>query len=268
MAGKWSHETIDGNGYDVQDYREELRRKTASDVSVSNACAVTPQALQVFYRDESQGILLGAVRTSNGWVYEIVDGDKDSQGRTSGDVAFHLSATKKKNTVYLLYDSVLTINSNREATSGEIRLATRKTIFPEDWRYQSLDGPGNGNAVAGYATAIVNDRGRVTASWLVSRGDWSLSPNFISYANVSETNISYNFEIPRLGIPSVPLIINSSLIVFGCENRLCFFDTKDRETRLLSGHFKFSQSASIIKINLQPVLAVAHKGILSIVRRK
>ncbi|MFM7777024.1 MAG: fibronectin, partial [Actinomycetota bacterium] len=186
-----------------------MRRKTASDVSVSNACVVTPQALQVFYRDESQGILLGAVKTSSGWIYEIVDGDKDSEGRTTGDVAFHLSATVEKNSVYLLYDSVLTINSNRAATSGEIRLATRKTIFPEDWRYQSLDGPDNGNAVAGYATTIFNNKGRVTASWLVSRSDSLPDPSFISYAEVSEANIPYSVDVSVLGSPSPPLVMDS-----------------------------------------------------------
>jgi len=94
--GKWSHETVDGNGDDVQDYCEEPRRKTAQDVSVLNASVVTPQALQVLNPDEPQGILRGAVKTSNGWVYEIVDRDRSSDGRTTGDVALHLSATSEK----------------------------------------------------------------------------------------------------------------------------------------------------------------------------
>ncbi len=51
----WKYEVVDGDGDSVQNYKEFPRRKTASDVSISNACAVTPSGLQVFYRDESQG---------------------------------------------------------------------------------------------------------------------------------------------------------------------------------------------------------------------
>lgn len=147
---------------------------------------MTPQALKVFYRDESQGILLGAVKTSNGWVYEIVDGDKNYKGRTTGDVAFRLSATTEKNTVYLLCDSVLTINSYKDATFGEVRLASRRTIFPENWRYQTLDGPDNGNAVAEYATAISNSQGSITVAWLASRGDSIADPSIVYFARVTE----------------------------------------------------------------------------------
>ncbi len=265
-SGKWSHETIDGNGDDVQDYREELRRKTASDVSVSNACVVTPQALQVFYRDESQGILLGAVKTSSGWIYEIVDGDKDSESRTTGDVAFNLSATVEKNTVYLLYDSVLTINSNREATSGEIRLATRKSIFPEDWRYQSLDGPDNGNAVAGYATTIFNNKGRVTASWLVSRGDSLPDPSFISYAEVSETSVPFSVDVSALGTPSTPLVMDSKGISFGCQNRICKALLSRGNSRLASGSVDFSKNASVVTIKKIRYLAIAKGKKVSLIR--
>jgi hypothetical protein len=265
-SGKWSHETIDGNGDDVQDYREELRRKTASDVSVSNACASTPQGLQVFYRDESQGILLGAVKTANGWVYEIVDGDKTSEGRTTGDVAFHLSATSDKNTVYLIYDSVLTINSNRDATSGEVRLAIRKTVFPEDWRYQTLDGPDNGNAVAGYATAIFNNRGRVTAAWLVSRGDSLLSPSTISYVAVSENTVPSTLDIDYLGKPSTPLSLDSKAIMFGCEERLCSFSFIKGTLYLTTGDTNFSPSAGFIVMKKSRLLTISQNNLLSTVQ--
>jgi hypothetical protein len=263
-SGKWSHETVDGNGDDVQDYREELRRKTASDVSISNACASTPQGLQVFYRDESQGILLGAIKTSSGWVYEIVDGDKTSEGRTTGDVAFHLSATSDKNTVYLIYDSVLTINSNRDATSGEVRLAIRKTVFPEDWRYQTLDGPENGNAVAGYATAIFNDRGRVTAAWLVSRGDSLPNPSSVSYAEVSETNIPYKIDNSQFGQPSAPLNIGSKGIFFGCQSRICYSRFIDGKSLLVSGRIDSNQTVSSLAVGQkQYVVILSNKTIRS-----
>jgi hypothetical protein len=262
-SGKWSHETIDGNGDDIQDYREELRRKTASDVSVSNACAVTLQALQVFYRDESQGILLGAVRTSNGWVYEIVDGDRDSEGRTTGDVAFHLSATTAKNTVYLIYDSVLTINSHGDATSGEVRLATRRTVYPEDWRYQTLDGPNNGNAVAGYATAIQNIDGKITASWLVSQ--WPPNATSISYTNILEGEPPTIIDTHDLGIPSPPLVNDTSGIYFGCQRRICAKNLDQGKKRLLIGRTDLGRYVVVIKVSGRAFLAVLQRNYLVLV---
>lgn len=238
-SGKWSHETVDGNGDGIQDYREEPRRKTASDVGVSNACVVTPQALQVFYRDESQGILLGAVKTSNGWVYEIVDGDKSSDDRTTGDVAFHLSATSDRDTVYLLYDSVLTINSNRDTTSGEVRLATRKSIFPEDWSYQTLDGPDNGNAVAGYALSISNYQGVISATWLVSTGASEIRPNLIRHKRLNGVGQEYAFESTALGNPSSPIANGPGFLFFGCAKRLCLYSLRDGTPHLLHGSLDF-----------------------------
>jgi hypothetical protein len=265
-AGKWSHETVDGNGDDVQDYREELRRKTASDVSVSNACASTPQGLQVFYRDESQGILLGAVKTSSGWVYEIVDGDKTSEGRTTGDVAFHLSATSEKNTVYLIYDSVLTINSNRDATSGEVRLAIRKTVFPEDWRYQTLDGPDNGNAVAGYATSIFNNRGRVTAAWLVSRNTHSFNVTSIAHVELAKTTAPLNIETEDFGNTSMPLNIGPNVVIFGCQGRVCSVRLNTGDTKLVHGGVNFSSFSGFAQLKGERYLVISRFKQLSLIR--
>jgi hypothetical protein len=263
-SGKWSHETIDGNGDDVQDYREELRRKTASDVSVSNACAVTPQALQVFYRDESQGILLGAVKTSNGWVYEIVDGDKDSEGRTTGDVAFHLSATAEKNTVYLLYDSVLAINSNREPASGEVRLAKRRTVFPEDWRYQTLDGPGNGVTVAGYAISSSKSRSGIMATWLSSTQGTSVIREEIAYLSSLSSEIRRLKTFDEFGEPHLPLAIYPKGIIFACESRICHLDFASNRMRLLSGRTKFDKYAVVLTLNAQSIAITLREGSINI----
>ena len=95
------------------------------------------------------------MRTSINWVYEIVDRANDSQVRTTGGVALHLFATTKKNTVYLLCDSVLTINLNLDATSAEVRLAMCHSIFLEDWGYQTPDVPDKRDTVAEYAKSIL-----------------------------------------------------------------------------------------------------------------
>ena len=125
-------EIVDGNGATVQPYDQAERVRTASDVVVSNACAVTAAGIQVFYRDESQGILLGAVKGSSGkWAYEIVDGDRKTDNRTTGDVAFHLRAVAVGSKVSVIYDSVLAVNHQRQVTAGEMRLATRSTTSPK-----------------------------------------------------------------------------------------------------------------------------------------
>jgi len=263
-SGKWSHETIDGNGDDVQDYREELRRKTASDVSVSNACAMTPQALQVFYRDETQGILLGAVRTSNGWVYEIVDGDKDSEGRTTGDVAFRLSTTTKKNTVYLLYDSVLTINSNRDVTSGEVRLATRRTVFPEDWRYQTLDGPDNGSAVAGYATKLYKYNESVTALWMILKVEGATDNLRVVRAKIPIDALMSDIQSEQFGTLQAPLAASHSVTIFGCERRLCLSDSRGN-MRLLSGRTGFGKDIALIQERNRSLIFVSLNKLLVVI---
>jgi hypothetical protein len=129
----WKYEVVDGDAPTVQNYSEKVRVRTASDVSVTNACAVTPSGLQVIYRDESQGVLLGAVRSMDSWIYELIDGDRATDGRSTGDVGFHLQAAVVGKKVYVFYDSILVVNQNSEATQGEVRLASLSSMFPEDW---------------------------------------------------------------------------------------------------------------------------------------
>jgi hypothetical protein len=247
-SNKWRHETIDGNGESVQDYREFPRTKTASDVSISNACAVTSGGLQVFYRDETQGILLGAVKTTNGWVYEIIDGDRDTSGRTTGDTAFALAATTNKDTVYVLYDSVLTINSNRQPTEGEVRLATRKTVFAEDWKFRTLDGPENGTAVAGFGISIFNNSGDITAAWLSSRGDSILTPLQVTYQDLSESSPRLSVTTGNFGAPHRPISLDSDGLTFDCQNRSCNLDIANEKIVLISGFSSAKTSDQLTRI--------------------
>jgi hypothetical protein len=232
---KWRYETVDGNGDAVQNYKEFPRTKTASDISVSNACAVTPSGLQVFYRDESQGILLGAVLTKAGWVYEIVDGDRQTDGRTTGDVGFSISALSLGKTVYLLYDSVLTLSSNDVATQGEIRLAKRNSIFPEDWQYSTLDGPDNGVAVAGYDVMLAKSGNKVAGAWLSASGNRLPNPDQIRFLLIGEDESPNSKAIELFGTPGAPLVIDGNGIVFGCEKRLCSAKNSNISPRLVNG---------------------------------
>ncbi|MBU3646380.1 MAG: fibronectin [Candidatus Nanopelagicaceae bacterium] len=232
---KWRYETVDGNGENIQSYKESQRRRTASDVSVSNACAVTPSGLQVFYRDESQGILLGATLTKAGWIYEIVDGDKQTQGRTTGDVGFSLSAIANGKTVYVIYDSVLTLSSGNYATQGETRLAKRNTIYPEDWDYQTLDGPDSGVAVAGYDVVLAKSGTKVAAAWLSASGNRLPDPDQIKFLIIDEDELPKSATTEEFGTPGWPIAIDNKGLIFGCEKRLCSMGSSGTTAKLLNG---------------------------------
>ena len=232
---RWKFEVVDGNGESVQNYKEFPRQRTASNVSVSNACAVTSAGVQVFYRDETQGILLGATLSKSGWVYEIVDGDRETDGRTTGDVGFTLSATSIRRSVYLIYDSVLSLSSSNIATQGEVRLAKRDSIFPEDWSYQTLDGPNNGAAVAGYEVSLASYSNKVAASWLSASGNRVPNPDQIKFMVLNEDEEAGVLESNDLGNAGSPLLVDPKGLFFGCEKRLCAIDSYGVSKKLLSG---------------------------------
>jgi hypothetical protein len=231
----WKYEVVDGDGESVQNYKEFPRRKTASDVSITNACAVTPAGLQVFYRDESQGILLGAVLTKEGWVYEIVDGDRQSDDRTTGDVGFSLKAIASGKTVYVLYDSVLTLSSNEIATQGEVRLARRNSVFPEDWQYKTLDGPDYGVAVAGYRVALAQSGNKVAAAWLSANGNRLPNPDQIRTLVLDQDELPGSRAVDNYGTPGSPLAIDDKGLLFGCERRLCAVNNSASNSKLVNG---------------------------------
>ena len=247
---KWRYETLDGDGDDIQNYQESVRRKTASDVSVSNACAVTPAGLQVFYRDESQGIILGAALTKTGWIYEIVDGDRQSEGRTTGDVGFSLSAVASGKSVYLIYDSVLTLSSNNVATQGEVRLAKRNSIYPEDWSYSTLDGPDTGVAVAGYDVSISNSGNRIAAAWLTASGLRLPNADEVRFLIVNEDDYPSRLSPERHGTPGSPLLIDSKGMVFGCQDRICSVGAYSSTPKLNNGAILNNvKDSAIVTIN-------------------
>jgi hypothetical protein len=221
---RWDSETVDGNGETIQDYKEKDRRSTASDVSVSNGCAITKHGVQVFYRDESQGILLGATKRGKGWEYELVDGDLDAGGRTTGDVAFNLSVLAYNDSVYLLYDSVLSLNSNKVVNSSEVRLAVRDSAKPEDWRYETLDGPKSGNTVAGIATALSVVDKKVRSAWLVAKNNPLHTTNILSILDVTDGYSVSSLNTPEYGNLDGPLQLEGSKVLFTCGKRLCSTD--------------------------------------------
>jgi hypothetical protein len=138
-------------------------------------------------------------------------------------------------TVYLLYDSVLTLSSNDVATQGEIRLAKRNSIFPEDWQYSTLDGPDNGVAVAGYDVMLAKSGNKVAGAWLSASGNRLPHPDQIRFLLIDEDETPKSRAIELFGTPGAPLVIDSKGIVFGCEKRLCSANNSNISPKLVNG---------------------------------
>jgi hypothetical protein len=245
----WYYEIVDGDAPSIQDYKEFPRVRGGSDVSVSSACAVTTAGVQVFYRDESQGIVLGAVKDGNEWRYEIVDGDKDTEDRTTGDVAFHMKAITVGKKIHLIYDSVRGFDLDKNVTRGEIRYATRSSAFVEDWSYKTLDIPGNGVAVAGYDVAVFNAARGVNVSWFTGSGVSFPDPNQVRYQTLLSSTFS-NVSTTNYGVPNSPLEIDEKSILFGCNLRLCSINKADKSISLVTkGSIQEGGKSNWISIN-------------------
>jgi hypothetical protein len=220
-----TREIVDGNAAKVQSYEEIVRVPTASNVSVSNACAITSDGIQVFYRDETQGVLLGAYKNFGGdWSYELVDGDRKTDFRSTGDVAFHLKALVDGNKTYVLYDSVLDIDQNREPTSGEIRLATRTTLDPGAWQYRTLESPKADATVLGYDVEITKTTNGIMASWFSATALSIPDPTLVRTLNVSKSSAVSTTSSSNFGTANKLMSSDSKTLMFNCLGRLCAID--------------------------------------------
>ena len=233
-----TREIVDGNAAKVQSYEEIVRVPTASNVSVSNACAITSDGIQVFYRDETQGVLLGAYKNFGGdWSYELVDGDRKTDFRSTGDVAFHLKALVDGNKTYVLYDSVLDIDQNREPTSGEIRLATRTTLDPGAWQYRTLESPKADATVLGYDVEITKTTNGIMASWFSATALSIPDPTLVRTLNVSKSSAVSTTSTANYGTPAKLMSSDAKTLMFNCLGRLCALD-----------YAKFSKGQSAISL--------------------
>ena len=232
----FKYEIIDGNGAAVNNYEDPIRVRTASDVSVSNACSISSAGIQVFYRDESQGILLAAVkaRSSREWRYELVDGDRKTDGRTTGDVAFHLDALFDGKETILLYDSILTINTRKEATSGAIRVAKRLGIASSSWRYQTLDTSGDAISVVGYDVALHKGARGILAAWMTSSILTLPRAEQVRWAYLGAPTVFTTLAPKNFGTPAKFLSTDGSTAAFNCQERICAIDLSKKTISLVS----------------------------------
>jgi hypothetical protein len=229
-------EVIDGNGPAVNKYEDPIRVRTSSDVSVSNACSVSAIGVQVFYRDESQGVLLGAVKASGSkeWKYELVDGDRKTDDRTTGDVAFHLDALFDGRNTILLYDSVLSINQRKVATSGAIRVAQRIGVSPTAWRYTTLDSSEGPIALVGYDVELQKGARGILATWLTSSTLTLPKADQIRWAYLAAPKVIKTLPMTGYGTPSQFLSSNGSTTIVNCQERLCAVDISTEAISLVT----------------------------------
>ena len=223
-------EIVDGNGPAVNQYEDPIRVRTSSDVNVANACIATAAAVQVFYRDESQGLLLGAIKTkSSGWKYELIDGDRKTEGRTTGDVGFHLQAIFDGLKTYIAYDSVVAMNQKKEITSGAIRIATRKGFNPTSWAYQTLDISTDDASVFGFDVALAKINGDVLATWLASSSTTAPKPNQLRWALLSKPMEISKITTENFGTPGEFMSTDGKTIIFNCQERLCALNRGEKD---------------------------------------
>ncbi len=226
----FAFETVDGNGASVNNYEDPIRVRSSSDVSVANACVASASAVQVFYRDESQGVLLGAVRTKGApWKYELVDGDRKTDGRTTGDVGFHLQAIFDGSKTFVAYDSVVSMNQKKEMTAGAIRVATRTSIDPAAWEYQTLDISTDDALIFGYDIALAKTSSGVFATWLAASSASAPKANQLRWASLSNPTKISKATTESFGTPGKYLATDGKTIIFNCQDRLCALDTSKKD---------------------------------------
>lgn len=264
-------EIVDGNGLQVNDYKDPVRVRTASDVSVSNVCVATAGGVQVFYRDESQGILLGAtkVRAATKWSYELIDGDRKTDGRSTGDLGFHLKALFDGSKTYLIYDSLLTINQRKEGTSGEVRVASRATLSASAWNYFNIDASGSGTPMTGYDVSIAKTLDGIQAAWLIASPATAPNPNRVRWSLLQNPPTKGVTTTELYGAPSKYLNTDGTNIAFNCQSRLCVID-RSREVPVIklvsSDQNPDGIDSAWVVINHVRYLVSSYKGQLSMFR--
>ena len=210
-------------------------------------------------------MLLGAVRNGKNWKYEEVDGDRATDGRTTGDVAFHLKATAIGKSVYLLYDSPLKVNADRVPIQGEIREATRSSAYPEDWIYSSPDPTGRNVTIAGYDISLSALGSSISVAWLGSGGLTIPAADQVRWNTLGVTTDPLSAATDSYGVPTAPIATNGQRILFGCGTRLCVINTSDRRISLVStSDFSSIQSVGWIVINKITYALVGADGNLSL----
>jgi hypothetical protein len=180
-----------------------------------------------------------------------------------------LKAVTIEKKVNLFYDSVLSVsNSDKSATRGEVRIAARESAFPEDWKYQSVQLSGSNAVVSGYDVAATLVSKSIYTAWLGASGISLPKPDQIQWGKADSNQTPSSAKTDYFGIPSAPMAVDSSAIIFGCQDRLCTYNKNDQTIDLVSTiSTADAKSATWITINKVKFVLVASAGKLSLFRK-
>jgi len=218
----FNFEVIDGDGASINDYEDPVRTRTSSDVSVSNACVATTSDIQVFYRDQTQGIILGAIKSNGGpWQYELVDGDRDTDGRSTGDVGVHMKVALVGETTHLIFDSVTGYDDNENPTAGSVRMASRILKNSSDWKYVELDRATDKSFIAGYDVGIENVGKTALVVWMAGPSKTPGVADQIRWLKLDEPKKISKIISGSFGRPGEHISTDGKTIIYNCQERLC-----------------------------------------------
>lgn len=267
------YEIVDGDGPSVNKYEDPIRVRTSGDVSISNACVATASTIQVYYRDQTQGITLGAVRSNSApWQYELVDGDRATDGRSTGDMSFHMMAELVGTTTYLIYDSVTGFDEKKNVTAGSVRLANRSGIDPSDWEYSELDVSADKSFIAGYDVAIAKIDGTALITWLAGPTSTPGVANEIRWVKLNAPRKISKITSRNFGRPGGRLSTDGKAIIYNCQERLCAIDTRkktldQKAIRLVSGSQSLVPTESVwVTINKNLYVIATKDGKLTFLK--
>ena len=180
--------------------------------------------------------MLGAVKTKDSaeWKYEIIDGDRKTDNRTTGDVAFHLDALFDGKSTILLYDSVDGLNQRKVITAGSIHVAKRIGVSPTAWEYSTLDSTGGPTAVAGYDIALQKGARGILATWLTSSTLTLPKAEQIRWTYLSTPTDIKSLPTNGYGTPSKFISSDGTNTIFNCEERLCALNIAKKTLSLVT----------------------------------
>ena len=164
---------------------------------------------------------------------------------------------------------MLTINQKRQATSGEVRVASRTTLSSDPWSYYNLDSTGSYTPMTGYDVSLAKTLGGIQATWLISSPSTVPNPNRIRWSLVQPVASQSVATTELYGAPSKFLNTNGSSIAFNCAERLCVIDSARAipTIRLVSAEpNKDGIDSAWVVLNRVPYLVASSKGQLSMFR--
>ncbi len=256
---KWNLETLDGNGN--QKVFGIIRERTSDNVGTASACVINSSGLQVFYRDENQGLLLGSTLSDGQWKFETVDGNSDKNGRTTYDVGTHLAATVFQNRIYLAYDAISGLYQDGSISGSDIQIASRNNTDPASWGYATFDASTQVPS-AGFAIGIWPNQNNVQVSWISTSTQSYPVPDSIRVLNLKSgaitlsginTPLDKTYSINSFpnfnnGMPSYPMGSTSSNIFYRCSTHLCNLNLKNTQISLVS-NIKIRENTALSTIN-------------------